>query len=521
MRWSIGRRLAALGTLGVVATVVVGGIGFVQAGLATTQSATALSVAQTRATVFDAQHTVAVVYADANILAATTGPEARARILDELTTHAGALREHAGALRAAHVDTATDRELAEGFLPVIDRVLASAAAIEAAGGTVDANALAAVDEEWAAFDETGDRLSEAIDAAASRESTAAADRSRQTRLSILLVALLAVLAVTAATVIVARAIGGSVTRTRRMLQQVAGGDFSGRLPVRGRDDLADMGTAVNTTIDRVGTALQRMAGEAERLGTASQRLDGVSANLTARAGRVAGDASAAQDRAAEVGGDVRSVAEGSDRMRDSIREISRGAQEATDIVAEAVAHAERANATIVELGESSARIGEVARVITAIAEQTNLLALNATIEAARAGEQGKGFAVVAGEVKELANQTARATEDIGQRLTAIQRDSAGAADALALVAGSIGRIAESQRAIAAAVAEQGGVRDRISGDAARASDGTDDVTARIATVRRSSDETTAAAEETRAAAGDLAAMSAGLREVVGTFRLAP
>ncbi|WP_433616513.1 methyl-accepting chemotaxis protein [Dactylosporangium sp. CA-139114] len=518
MRWSIGRRLAALGALGAVATLVVGGIGFVQAGRAADQSATALAVAETRATVLDAQHTVAVVYADANILA-HADQAARAPVLDELRGHADDLREHATELRAAHVDAATDRQLATAFLPAIDQVLASAATIADVGGTVDAAAVERVNGQWATFDKASDALGEAIDAAAARESTAAEQRSRETRVSILLVALLAVVAVAGATTVVARVIGGSVARTKRMLQQVASGDFTGRLPVRGRDDLAEMGDAVNGTIERVGAALHRMVGEAERLQDASGRLTQVSDTLTGRAAQAAADATTAQQRVAEISDGVRSVAAGSDRLQSAINEITRSADEATGIVREAVAHAGRANATITELGESSARIGEVARVITAIAEQTNLLALNATIEAARAGEQGKGFAVVAGEVKELANQTAQATEDIGQRLAAIQRDSAGAAEALALVAGTIERIAGSQHAITAAVGEQGGIRDQIRGDAARAGDGTAEAITRIATARQASDETNAAATDTKAAAADLAGMAIGLRETVSRFRL--
>ncbi|WP_433221245.1 methyl-accepting chemotaxis protein [Dactylosporangium sp. CS-047395] len=519
MRWSIGRRLATLGALGVLATLVVGGIGFVQAGRAADQSATALAVAETRATVLDAQHTVAVVYADANILAHAGDPAGRAPVVDELREHAGELREHAEELRAAHVDAATDRQLATAFLPAIDKVLASAATIVAADGVVAPAALDEVNAEWGTFDGASDELGGVVDAAAARESSAAQQRSRQTRLSILVVAALVLLTVAAATVVVARVIGGSVTRTKRVLQQVAAGDFTGRLPVRGRDDLADMGIAVNSTIDLVGAALHRMAGEAERLQDASRRLTQVSDTLTGRATQAAADATAAQERVTQIGDGVRSVAEGSDRLQSAIAEITRSAHDATGIVGEAVAHAEGANATITELAQSSARIGEVARVITTIAEQTNLLALNATIEAARAGEQGKGFAVVAGEVKELANQTAQATEDIGQRLAAIQHDSAGAADALALVAGTIERIAASQHAITTAVGEQDGIRDRIRGDALRAGDGTADATARIATVRQASDETSAAAADTKAAAADLAGMASGLRETVSGFRL--
>ncbi|WP_433087402.1 methyl-accepting chemotaxis protein [Dactylosporangium sp. CA-052675] len=519
MRWSIGGRLATLGALGVLATLAVGGIGFVQAGRAADRSATALAVAETRATVLDAQHAVAVVYADANILAHAGDRAGRQPVLDELREHADELRDRATELRAAQVDAATHQQLATAFLPAIDQVLASTRSITEAGGTVDAVALERVDAQWATFDKASDALGEVIDAAAARESTAAQHRSAQTRISILLIAVLAVLTVATATTVVARVIGGSVARTKRMLQRVADGDFTGRLPVRGRDDLADMCDAVNRTVERVGVALHRMVGEAERLQHASGRLTQVSDTLTGRAAQAAADATAAQQRVADIGDGTRSVAAGSDRLQSAIAEITRSAVEATGIVGEAVTHAERANATITELGESSARIGEVARVITAIAEQTNLLALNATIEAARAGEQGKGFAVVAGEVKELANQTAQATEDIGQRLAAIQHDSAGAAEALALVAGTIERIAASQHVITAAVGEQDGIRDQIRGDAARAGDGTAEAVTRIAAVRLASDETSSAAAETKAAAVDLAGMATGLRETVSGFRL--
>jgi hypothetical protein len=173
MRWSIGRRLATLGALGVLATVVVGGIGFVQAGWAATQSSTALAVAETRATVLDAQHTVAVVYADANILARADTPAGRRGALDELRVHAGELRERADALRSARVDAATDQQLGTAFLPAIDQVLSSAATITDAGGVVDAAMLERVNGQWATFDGASDQLGEVIDAAAGRESAAA------------------------------------------------------------------------------------------------------------------------------------------------------------------------------------------------------------------------------------------------------------------------------------------------------------------------------------------------------------
>jgi len=141
-------------------------------------------------------------------------------------------------------------------------------------------------------------------------------------------------------------------------------------------------------------------------------------------------------------------------METSIKEISRSAADAASVATEAVTLAETTNEAVSRLGQSSSQIGKVIKVITSIAQQTNLLALNATIEAARAGEAGKGFAVVANEVKELAKETAKATEDISQRIEAIQLDSSDAVDAIAQISKIIGRINELQVTIASAVEEQ-------------------------------------------------------------------
>jgi methyl-accepting chemotaxis protein len=186
---------------------------------------------------------------------------------------------------------------------------------------------------------------------------------------------------------------------------------------------------------------------------------------------------------------------------------------------QAVNFASSAKGTLGKLGDSSNLIGEVAKVITAIAAQTNLLALNATIEAARAGEKGKGFAVVAGEVKELAQQTALATENIGTRIAAIQTDSAAAAEALEQISGTIGRIAEIQTLIAVAVEQQTAATGEIGHRATRAAAGTGHITTRIGVVEQSAADTSAAAEETERAAADLAATSINLRKIVQRFEL--
>jgi methyl-accepting chemotaxis protein len=170
------------------------------------------------------------------------------------------------------------------------------------------------------------------------------------------------------------------------------------------------------------------------------------------------------------------------------------------------------------LGESSAEIGQVIKVITSIAQQTNLLALNATIEAARAGEAGKGFAVVANEVKELAKETAKATEDISRKIEAIQTDTKGAVDAIGQISGIINQINDISSTIASAVEEQTATTNEIARNVQEGAKGGAQVTENIASVAQAAKSTTQGANDTQTAAGELARMAAELQKVVSRFR---
>jgi methyl-accepting chemotaxis protein len=205
-------------------------------------------------------------------------------------------------------------------------------------------------------------------------------------------------------------------------------------------------------------------------------------------------------------------------MSASIREIAQNANEAARVAAGAVTEAEATNATITKLGLSSKEIGDVVKVITSIAEQTNLLALNATIEAARAGEAGKGFAVVANEVKELAQETARATEDIARRVEAIQADTGGAVEAIGRIGTVIGQINDYQLTIASAVEEQTATTNEMSRSVAEAAGGTTEIAANITGVSAAADSTTQALSQTRVAVDELSRMAADLRTGVAGFR---
>jgi methyl-accepting chemotaxis protein len=215
---------------------------------------------------------------------------------------------------------------------------------------------------------------------------------------------------------------------------------------------------------------------------------------------------------------IETVASGATEMGASIREISQNTSQAVSVAGRAVQVAAGTNTTMNKLGDSSAEIGNVIKTITAIAEQTNLLALNATIEAARAGDAGKGFAVVASEVKDLAQETARATDDISRRVAAIQTDTTGAVAAIEEISGIITQINEYQMTIASAVEEQSATTQEMSRSVEAAAAVGRQVAETVDEVATSVGLITAGAGEARTAAESLAEMSGSLRTIVQTFR---
>jgi len=254
--------------------------------------------------------------------------------------------------------------------------------------------------------------------------------------------------------LIARAITTPVRRVQRVLEALASGDLTAEADVQGRDEVGQMAAAMTRASASLRTTMNTMEQSAAQLSAASDQLTAGNESIGSQMGTSASQAAHVASAAGAVSSNTRALAEAAAQLQSAITEIASNASQASEIAGEAVSTVETATATIDELKESSTGIGEILKVITAIAEQTNLLALNATIEAARAGEAGKGFAVVAHEVKELAQQTATATDDIAQRVTAIQGSSARASSSVVSARQVIVRINELQASIAAAVEEQ-------------------------------------------------------------------
>lgn len=342
-------------------------------------------------------------------------------------------------------------------------------------------------------------------------------------------------------------IAGPIQRMTSAMQRLAGGDTQVEVPGRGRrDEIGAMAEAVQVFKEN---AIEKMQMEAAQVESARQAekekrqtmnaladgfersvssvVDGVSSaaeEMSNTSQSMADQANNAQTRATSVATaaeqatvNVQTVASASEELLASIQEISRQVVHANQIANKAVSEAERTNAIVVGLNDAAQKIGDVVKMINDIADQTNLLALNATIEAARAGDAGKGFAVVAGEVKSLASQTSKATDEIAQQINSVQTETTNAVTAIDQIRDIIDELNQISTAIASAMEEQSVTTQEITRNIEQAREGTEDVSRSIGVVSTAAQQTGSSAQEVLGAAKGLARQAASLRHEVDRF----
>lgn len=304
----------------------------------------------------------------------------------------------------------------------------------------------------------------------------------------------------------------------KVVQAASQGDLTHEVAVCGQDPIGQLGEGLDGFFGNLRNSIATIGENATALAGASEELSAVSSQMSSNASQTASQAMIVSTATEEVNANVAVVSTGVDELNAAIREIAKNASDAARVSQQAVTIAGQTNSTISKLGESSTEIGKVVNVITSIAEQTNLLALNATIEAARAGEAGKGFAVVANEVKELAKETAKATEDISRKIETIQSDTNGAIEAIQQIGAVINQINDISNTIASAVEEQTATANEMGRNVSEAARGSAEIAQNITSVADATQSTTEGANNSMQAAAELSRMAGELQRLVGQFK---
>ncbi|GAA1813248.1 hypothetical protein GCM10009682_38040 [Luedemannella flava] len=452
-----------------------------------------------------------------DILRAVVAGTGSGEIAADLAAHTEIMRSHLAELSGADVPTSVSaaatavRPVVDDYLRIAQQTLDNAAQARDGASLNDFNAaFAAVETQLPAVSDALDRYGSEVDASVRAE-------QRQARtVGIAVWTLSTILLVTLGALVTA-----SVVRPLRRVSGVLGGlakgDLTRTAEVTSRDEIGTMAGLLDTAIGTMRETVAELTASADLVAATAQQAAHASERIAGSAGRTFERAVEAAATTRTVGASVTDAANGNAEIGVSINEIARNTTDAAQVATGAVAIAATTDTIMEQLGTASAEIGDVVRLISRIADQTNLLALNATIEAARAGEAGKGFAVVASEVKDLAQETGRATQDITRQVATIQAGAANAAGAIGEITAVIGQISEFQTMIASTVAQQSATTGHLSQTMAAAVGQSTAIGETITTIAAASEQTSTDAADSLRAARHLAQTAVELRQLAGRF----
>lgn len=521
--WTIGRRLVAGFTVALVLMLTIGVVSFTNTQKLVDNNAMV-------------EHTQNVLHGGDDMLQALKDAETGQRgylitgvdtYLGPYTAARGAVEEHLDHLAELTSDNAEQQGRIEEIRPLVDAKFAEmqeTVDVRDAAGFEAAREIVLSDKGKAVMDDIRGLLDDMMNAELAlldERAESANAAANATKAVVLGGTAFAVVVLILIAVYLTRSITRPINALTERLRDIADGDgdLTQRVDESRRDEIGALGEVFNRFVSNIADLVRQIGASATSSSAAAQELSAVSNEISRQTSGAAEQASIAAAAAEQVSTSVQTVAAASEQMGASIQEIARSTSDASDAGHTAVTRTIEATQTINRLGESSATIGGVVSLINTIAQQTNLLALNATIEAARAGEAGKGFAVVASEVKDLAQETAKATEEITTRIGEIQADVTVAVNAITLTSSVIGDVNNHQSSIAGAVEEQSVTTASMSANVVEAAVGSATIAENMRSIADNATSTVTSIDQVRTSADELARNAQHLDELVSRFRV--